>query len=83
MVGKCGGSSIFYQNMLPYDQQLEVPEDIHVELATVGPYELVGEIGAPDGTWRRTSIVTSSYTEVLELTRHDLLTRLKDSCRVS
>lgn len=54
----------------------------YVEIATLGPHEIFGEVGAPEGTWCQASIVTTTYTELLQLTRHDLLTRLKSSCRL-
>ncbi|GAB4820559.1 hypothetical protein N2152v2_007605 [Parachlorella kessleri] len=70
-------------HLLPYDEAHEGPEDVYVEIATLGPNEIFGEVGAPEGEWRHASIITTTYTELLELTRHDLLTRLRGTCRVA
>lgn len=55
--------------MLPYDEGQAGAEDVYVEIATLGPHETFGEVGAPEGKWRQASILTTTYTQLLELTR--------------
>ncbi|GMH37082.1 hypothetical protein BSKO_04955 [Bryopsis sp. KO-2023] len=56
-------------------------DEVFVEIMTLGPYSAFGEVAALNGARRGASVISNSYTELLMLTRHDLLNKVNVSTR--
>lgn len=57
------------------------PEEVWLEVMTYGQYESFGESAALQEGTRGASIITNMYTELLVLTKHDLLSNISLAAR--
>ncbi len=57
------------------------PEEVWLEVMTYGQYESFGESAALQEGTRGASIITNMYTELLVLTKHDLLSSISLAAR--
>ena len=57
------------------------PEEVWLEIMTYGQYESFGESAALQEGVRGASIITNMYTELLVLTKHDLLQNISATAR--
>ena len=57
------------------------PEEVWLEVMTYGQYESFGEAAALQEGIRGASIITNMFTELLVLTKHDLLSSISSGAR--
>lgn len=57
------------------------PEEVWLEIMTYGQYESFGESAALQEGVRGASIITNMYTELLVLTKHDLVQNISTAAR--
>lgn len=57
------------------------PEEVWLEIMTYGQYESFGESAALQEGVRGASIITNMYTELLVLTKHDLLQNISPAAK--
>ncbi|KAK9824275.1 hypothetical protein WJX72_009107 [[Myrmecia] bisecta] len=64
----------------PRSPQLR-PHEVWVEVVTLGDNESFGELAALHGSTRQASVITTSCTDLLVLTKHDLLSQVNGNAR--
>ena len=57
------------------------PEEVWLEIMTYGQYESFGESAALQEGVRGASIITNMFTELLVLTKHDMLQNISTAAR--
>lgn len=57
------------------------PEEVWLQVMTYGQYESFGEAAALQDGVRGASIITNMYTELLVLTKHDLLQNISAAAK--